>query len=83
MNHVVPHEDLLHFTRGLAADIASSDQRAVRQIFATYAEGSLATAGDAWLIESDAAAAWQGRGLDAAEVERRRAAVVDRGRQQL
>ncbi|MEZ5203641.1 MAG: enoyl-CoA hydratase-related protein [Acidimicrobiales bacterium] len=83
VNHVVPHEDLLHFTRGLAADIASSDQRAVRQIFATYAEGSLATAGDAWLIESDAAAAWQGRGLDAAEVERRRAAVVDRGRQQL
>lgn len=83
VNHVVPHDDLLHFTHGLAADIASSDQRAVRQIYATYAAGSLATAGDAWLIESDAAEAWQGRGLDPAEIERRRQGVVDRGRSQL
>ncbi|HMS89206.1 MAG TPA: enoyl-CoA hydratase [Acidimicrobiales bacterium] len=83
VNHVVPHDDLLHFTHGLAADIASSDQRAVRQIYATYAAGSLATAGDAWLIESDAAEAWQGRGLDPAEIERRRQGVTDRGRSQL
>jgi enoyl-CoA hydratase len=80
---VVPHDDLLHFTRGLAADIASSDQRAVRQILATYAEGSLVTGREAWLVESDAAAAWQGRGLDPDEIERRRQGVVDRGRTQL
>jgi enoyl-CoA hydratase len=83
VNHVVPHDDLLSFTRGLAADIASSDQRAVRRIYQTYAEGSRVTVGDAWLVESEAAAAWQGRGVDADEVERRRRAVVDRGRTQL
>lgn len=83
VNHVVPHEELLSFTRGLAADIVSSDQAAVRRIFATYREGSLATAGDAWLIESDAAEAWQGRGLDPDEIERRRGDISDRGRRQL
>ncbi|MEO6989394.1 MAG: enoyl-CoA hydratase [Aquihabitans sp.] len=83
VNHVVPHDDLLSFTRGLAADMASSDQRALHQLRDTYAKGSLAAAGDAWLIESDAAAAWQGRGLDAAEIERRRQQVTDRGRSQL
>lgn len=83
VNHVVPHDDLLPFTRGLAADITSSDQRAVRQIYATYAAGSLVGAGEAWLVESDAAAAWQGEGLDPAEIERRRQGVVDRGRRQL
>ena len=83
VNHVVPHDDLLPFARGLAADIASSDQRAVRQIYATYAAGSLVDAGQAWLVESDAAAAWQGQGLDPDEIERRRQGVVDRGRGQL
>jgi len=83
VNHVVPHQDLLPFTRGLAADIASNDQRAVRQLYATYAAGSLVSAGEAWLVESDAAAAWQGKGLDPAEIERRRQDVVDRGRGQL
>lgn len=83
VNHVVPHDDLLPFTRGLAADIASTDQTAMRQVLATYAAGAQVTVGDAWLVESDAAAAWQGRGLDPAEIERRRQAVVDRGRGQL
>ncbi len=83
VNHVVPHEDLLAFTRGLAADIVSSDQRAVRQIYDTYAAGSLVNGGDAWLVESDVAAAWQGRGLDPVEIERRRQAITDRGRSQL
>lgn len=83
VNHVVPHDDLVPFTRGLAADIASSDQRAVRQIYATYAAGSLVSTGDAWLVESDAAQAWQGRGLDPDEIERRRQGVTDRGRSQL
>lgn len=83
VNHVVPHDDLLRFTRGLAADIASSDQRAVRQIYATYAAGSLVDGDEAWEVESRAAAAWQGQGLDGAEIERRRQDVVDRGRSQL
>lgn len=83
VNHVVPHDDLLAFTRGLAADIASSDQRAIRQIYATYAEGSTVSAGEAWQVESTAAAAWQGQGVDPAEIERRRQGIVDRGRRQL
>ena len=83
VNHVVPHDDLLPFTRGLAADMASTDQVAMRQVLATYAAGSRVTVGEAWLVESDAAAAWQGRGLDPAEIERRRQGVVDRGRSQL
>ena len=83
VNHVVPHDDLLPFARGIAADIVSSDQRAVRQIFATYAAGSRVTVGDAWLVESDVAAEWQGKGLDPDEIERRRQGVTDRGRTQL
>jgi enoyl-CoA hydratase len=83
VNHVVPHDQLLPFTRGLAADIVSSDQRAVRQIFATYAAGSRVTVGDAWLVESDVAAEWQGKGLDPTEIERRRQVITDRGRTQL
>jgi len=83
VNHVVPHDHLLPFARGIAADIVSSDQRAVRQIFATYAAGSRVTVGDAWLVESDVAAEWQGKGLDPDEIERRRQGVTDRGRTQL
>jgi enoyl-CoA hydratase len=83
VNHVVPHEDLLSFTRGLAADVASTDQAAMRQVMATYTAGSQVSVAEAWLVESEAAAAWQGRGLDAAEIERRRQQVVERGRGQL
>lgn len=83
VNHVVPHEDLLPFTRGLAADIASTDQVAMRTVLATYAAGSRVSVGEAWLVESDAAAAWQGRGLDPAEIERRRQGVTERGRSQV
>jgi enoyl-CoA hydratase len=83
VNHVVPHDDLLPFARGIAADIVSTDQRAVRQIYATYAAGSRVSGGEAWLVESDAAAAWQGKGLDADEIERRRQDITDRGRTQL
>ncbi|WP_426571682.1 enoyl-CoA hydratase [Aquihabitans sp. McL0605] len=83
VNHVVPHDHLLPFTRGLAADIVSSDQRAVRQIYDTYARGSRVTVGDAWMVENDVAAAWQGQGLDPDEIERRRQGITDRGRGQL
>lgn len=83
VNHVVPHDQLLSFTRGIAADMASTDQRAMRQILATYAAGSRVTIGEAWLVEFDVAAAWQGEGLDPAEIERRRQGVTERGRSQI
>ena len=83
VNHVVPHDELLDFARSLAADIASNDSRAVRTIYATYDEGSLLSAGDAWEVESRTAADWNGGGFDAADIERRRQRVVDRGRTQV
>jgi enoyl-CoA hydratase len=83
VNHVVSHGELMPFARQLAADIVSNDQAAVRRIYATYDESSEVTAGEAWDIENRVAAEWQGRGVDAAEVERRRMAVVERGRSQV
>ncbi len=83
VNHVVAHGELVEFAQSLARDIASNDQRAVATIYATYDEGSLLSAGDAWAVESRTAAAWNGGAFDAAEVERRRQDVVDRGRTQV
>ena len=34
VNHVVPHDELLPFARGLAADIVSNDQTGVRRLLA-------------------------------------------------
>ena len=45
VNHVVDHDELLPFTRRLAADIVGNDQPGVRRILATYAavaDGTLA-----------------------------------------
>lgn len=83
VNHVVPHDDLLGFTRGLAADIASNDQRAVRRIFQTYDEGADMTGAEAWELENRVAGEWQGRSFDPAEIERRRQQVTERGRTQI
>lgn len=83
VNHVVPHDQLLPFTRGLAADVVSNDQTGVRRILATYREGSMTTAGAAWDLEHEVARGWQGGGIDGREVERRRQAVTERGRSQV
>jgi enoyl-CoA hydratase len=83
VNHVVSHEDLLPFCRRLALDIVSNDQRAVRRVLRTYADGGLMTAGDAWRLEAATAREWQGAGVDPADVEARRRAVTRRGRSQV
>ena len=83
VNHVVAHEDLLPFCRGLAADIATIDRRAVRQMLATYDEGGQRDGAGAWELEAEVAGRWQGAGLDPAALEASRQAVVARGRQQL
>jgi len=82
VNHVVPHGDLLAFAHKLAADAASTDQRALRTIFATYDQGSLGTGRDALQLESQVNARWHAQGIDAAQVAERRAAVIERGRAQ-
>jgi len=82
VNHVVAHEDLLPFCRQLAADSRTIDQSAVRRMLQTYDEASLGTLDEAWNIEERVSRAWQGDGFDPAEVERKRAAIIERGRAQ-
>jgi enoyl-CoA hydratase len=82
VNHVVAHDDLLAFCRGLAADIVSNDQAGLRQMLETYRRGTATTADEAWTIEADVSRAWARDQLDPAEVEARRQAIVDRGRGQ-
>lgn len=84
VNHVVSHENLLPFTRQLAADIVSNDAAGVRAIFRTYRETSETTAADAWRIEARNAGAWLRHGGGRPEeVEKRRAAIQRRGRDQV
>jgi enoyl-CoA hydratase len=82
VNHVVAHEELMPFTRALALDIVSNDQAGVRQIRATYAAVTATTIADGWLVEAHDAGMWSKRGIDPAEIERRRAAIVERGHRQ-
>ena len=57
-----------------------TDQRADEW---SLTNGSLVTTGEAWEVEARIARSWQGGGIDPAEVEARRAAVIARGRSQL
>ncbi len=83
VNHVVPHDDLVPFARGLAGDIASNDRAAVARMYATYREGSLLSGEDAWALEGRVAGEWQAGGRDGADLEARRLAVTERGRSQV
>jgi enoyl-CoA hydratase len=83
VNHVVAHEQLIPFCRGLATDIVGNDQRGVRQIRKTYDGVVAGTVADGWEVERRDARAWQREaGFDPAEVERRRLKIVERGRAQ-
>jgi enoyl-CoA hydratase len=80
VNHVVPHEELLPFTRALAADIVSNDQTGVRRLLQHYRRiANAATLDEAHLIEGYMAEQWT---RDAAALAERRRAVTDRGRAQ-
>jgi enoyl-CoA hydratase len=83
VNHVVEHDDLLPTARRVAADIISNDRRAVRAILATYEEASRVTGAEAWNVEARGAAAFQQGGVDPDDIERRRQAILDRGRSQV
>ena len=83
VNHVVEHHELLPFARRLAADIASSDRRAVDAILATYEEVSRVPGAEARTVETRAAARFQRGGVDPADIERRRQDVLDRGHSQV
>jgi enoyl-CoA hydratase len=84
VNQVVAHDDLLPTARQLAADIASNDADAVARLLQTYREGAELTGADAWRLEGEVARNWRpGGAVDPAEVERRRQAVMQRGRTQV
>jgi enoyl-CoA hydratase len=80
VNHVVPHAELIPFTRRLALDIIGNDQPGVRQIRRTYAE--ITAERDAWEIEARDARQWLAESFDHSKVAERRAAIQARGRQQ-
>ena len=83
VNHVVPHEQLMPFTRDIARGVVGNDQAGVRRMFATYDEIAGSIYDEAWAIEDRVNRAWLAGGLDAAEVAERRDAIVERGRTQL
>jgi enoyl-CoA hydratase len=80
VNHVVPHDELLPFTRRLAADIANNDQRSIRRLLQHYRQmANAATLDEAHLIEGDMAETWP---LRSSQVAERSADVMARGRTQ-
>lgn len=80
VNHVVSHADLLPFTRQLARDIIGNDQPGVRQMRATY--GEVTAEASSWNIEAANAGRWQREMFSVENVEARRLAIQQRGRQQ-
>jgi enoyl-CoA hydratase len=80
VNHVVPHDELLSFARGVAADIVSNDQHGVRRLLEHYRRlPNAATVDEAHLIEGYMAEMWQ---RDTSAFAERRDAVTERGRSQ-
>ena len=80
VNHVVPHAELIPFTRAVAADIVGNEADAVRQIRQTYAV--IAHDDDGWETEARDSRAW-GRSRSSPEtISSRRAAIQARGRAQ-
>jgi enoyl-CoA hydratase len=80
VNHVVAHDELIPFTRQLAADIVETDRAAVRQLRTTYA--AIAHDDDAWETEARDARAWQRTMFDVERIAARRSDVIARGRSQ-
>jgi enoyl-CoA hydratase len=83
VNHVVPHDELLPFSRALAADIVSNDQSGVREVLETYKLETAVTATELRTLETRRSREWAGRGGGSAdEIARRQSEVMARGRAQ-
>lgn len=82
VNRVVAHEELIPTTLSIAADITGNDQRSVRALLGSYREITGSIYDEGLRIEARVAKGWNSRsgGFDPAEVERRRAAIIERGR---
>jgi enoyl-CoA hydratase len=83
VNHVVPHDELLPFTRQLALDVASNDASGVQNVLATYREEERTTDFDTRRIELRRSQDWLASQSGVAdELAKRREAVMARGRSQ-
>jgi enoyl-CoA hydratase len=82
VNRVVPHGDLLRVAKEVAADVVGAEQVAARAILAEYKQTSATTVTEGLEIEGRLFRDWSRRSFDPAAVERRRQAVVERGRAQ-
>ena len=80
VNHVVPHVELMPFTRSIALDIIGNEQDGVRQIRSTYA--GHAAEKKKWERESEDGRVWRKAQFDPKKVEERRAKIMERGRKQ-
>lgn len=80
VNHVVPHEDLIPFTRQIAKDIIGIDAKAVRHIRRTYRDINIDE--PSWEIETRDSKLWRESSYDASHVEANRAGIINRGRKQ-
>jgi len=81
VNHVVAHDELLPFTRRLAADIVDTDPRSVRRLLDHYRRmANAATLDEALLLEGMMAETWQ-PGLSL--IGNRKTEVMARGRSQI
>lgn len=80
VNHVVPHEELIPFTRQIATDIIGNEQDGVRQIRFTY--DSIATHDHDWETEARDGRAWSRSQFDPAKVAARRESIRERGKTQ-
>jgi enoyl-CoA hydratase len=73
VTHVVPHDELLAFTKQLAADIVGGQRHAVRTILEEYRAHALTTAGDAWDDETERFLEFRKKAFDPATVRDPRA----------
>ncbi len=80
VNHVVPHDELIGFTRRLATDIVGNEQDGVRQIRSTYA--AIAYDDHAWETESRDGRAWRRVQFSPEKVAARRERIQSRGKNQ-
>jgi enoyl-CoA hydratase len=81
VTHVVPHDDLLPFALGLAADIAGNDRGAVAALLDEYTTSALGTVAEGWERETANFRAF-GASFDPSKVAARREAVMEKGREQ-
>lgn len=79
VNHVVTHSALLATAQQLGVDIAGNDQAAVRNLKQLYDANEKVTVGEGIEQEQQYFRAWR---IDPAEIGRRRATVIGRGRNQ-